>query len=69
MQQQQKYVIAHHYTQLVFTWKANYFTISYLDGSCPVPISRDKLAVGPSCDLGMVLDSVGRGSWLEFLGK
>lgn len=40
---------------------------SHLGASCPEPISRGKLAVGPSCGLWIVLDSVGRGSWLEFL--
>lgn len=42
---------------------------SHLGASCPEPISRGKLAVGPSCGLWIVLDSVGRGSWLEFLGN
>lgn len=60
---------AHHHILASDCLKPNYFTISYLDASCPVLISRDKLLVGPSCDLWIVLDSVGRGSWLEFLGK
>ena len=47
----------------------NCSTISHLGASCPEPISRDKLAVGPSCGLWIVFDSEGRGSWLEFLGK